>query len=911
MMDDPAAAMEIDTLTAAELELQPPFLQPVLDETLPDLLSNIELDKIYDFSGLENELEDARSTASRPITLHIPESLLTPKSCYEPFEPPCPVISERGALKMLLPKRCDDDDFLELQLDDFAVFCETDHSANVKLQEMRSLHQLDTEQTTKHLYFNGVLSNGTQRAYVRHVRITALPIGNYGHDSKDQTKDNIWIQSADNTKRDIFYKLGTPATEYRRFYEPFFWVADLAKHVVDFLAAMRAAGHRVTIRHFAHDFGRWLYDVYFQSDKRDEVDAWMEQYGRLDFRSAVNANIGFLHKEAMGALGEKDAAFHGLWDEILHFTKYAPYISTAKDDSTIVTRYIYDCFGHLPFGSHLKAMDLAPVTKNLRTALIGQQAAAAHTCFPSQEASNQMSRIRPGDTISTARDHVDSGTPWAKEHAKHDAHPDRWFALVQNVLLDEDGHRSFEVIWYYRPADTLCGLMKYPWPNELFLSTHCSCEESFKIREDEVLGVHDMEFGGSPSTTKEFFCRQAYASEDKIWTSLSTSHLRCTHAAGTGLLDNTSNYCPGDTVLAHLDRSSDICEPCEITIIEKDRGQTRYGLRQLLRRHLIDSTARTARPNELIYTDNSARIGPSRIVGRCHVRWFAVNETVPTPYDREGVGAFFFLTHQMEATTDGPIITPLEQAPPSLRQGYDPRENFVPKLRGLDLFCGGGSFGRGLEEGGAVMMQWANDMDSKAVHTYMANAADPEKVAPFLGSIDDLQRLAIEGRFGAKVPRIGDVDFISGGSPCPGFSLLTNDKTTSSQRKNQSLVAAFASFVDLYRPKYGILENVVGIIQKHRNRDQDVFSQLMCALVGMGYQARLFFLDALSCGSAQIRSRVFIVFAAPGWVLPETPLQTHSYPPSVNNLGLGKLPTGEPMVKRGMAKCTPFRFRSA
>ena len=152
---------------------------------------------------------------------------------------------------------------------------------------------------------------------------------------------------------------------------------------------------------------------------------------------------------------------------------------------------------------------------------------------------------------------------------------------------------------------------------------------------------------------------------------------------------------------------------------------------------------------------------------------------------------------------------------------------------------------------------------------------------------------------------------ICGGSPCPGFSRLTNDKTTPMQRKNQSLIAAFATAIDLYRPKYGLLENVVGIVQPKAGRTEDVFSQLVCAIVGLGYQAQFYLLDAWSYGSPQCRSRVFLVFAAPGLKLPEQPLPTHSHPKGTPNLGIGKLPTGDTMASRDLEVPTPFRFVSA
>lgn len=903
MSDHSEDGKELDASISAKLE-------PQLDssDSLCDVLPSIEDEEIYEFQVSEGgETEDEELTTMRPISVRIPEwVLISPRSCYEGFKPPCPAMSERDALKLMLPKRSNEDEYLELQLDDFAVYCNTGDYP----EEMRSLDQHGVKSNPPKLYFDGVLSSDGQSAYVRRVLIHEMPLGNYGQASTDQTRDHLWLQSNLNAGSDIYYKLGKPAVEYKRFFQPFLWVADLAKHFVDFLTAMHTERRPVTIHHFRQDFASWLIAAYSSSVNIENIEIWMSKYPRLDYRSAVTANIDFLFKESIGLLGEERTALHPLWNEVLHFQKYIPYYSRAANYSTVVTRYIYDCFSHLPCGKLLGSVEFGAETKRLRSDLISRLTPPVLTVPAYRPKASETNEIGPGDTISTARDTVESGTVWGKENARDDQHDDLWFALVQSVSVDSDGHRVFEVIWYYRPVDTLCGLMKYPWSNELFLSDHCSCEEDAKIREDEVSGVHEVDFGGTPDTSKDFFCRQAYMSDDRAWVSLTQSHLKCCHVQDAASPD-CIEYCIGDAVLVHLVKNSNICQPCEIIGTEQQYGRTRYVFRKLPRRYAVDSTACNAPPDELLYTEETVKTDPSRIVGKCHIRWFSATEPIPAPYNRDGVGGFFFLTHEKQQTDDGFAIRPLEEAPPSLKQGYDPRPGSVPKLRGLDLFCGGGNFGRGLEEGGSVVMRWANDMDSTALHTYMANTASPEQVSPFLGSIDDFQRLAIQGQFTKNIPRVGEVDFISGGSPCPGFSNLTNDRETDPQRKNQSLVAAFASCVDVYRPKYGILENVVGIIQKQSNREQDVFSQLMCSLVGMGYQARLFFLDAVSCGSAQIRSRVFVIFAAPGWALPETPLQTHSYPAHVKNLRLGLLPTGEPMARRVMARSTPFPYKSA
>jgi DNA (cytosine-5)-methyltransferase 1 len=584
--------------------------------------------------------------------------------------------------------------------------------------------------------------------------------------------------------------------------------------------------------------------------------------------------------------------------------------ANVRHDPTIVTEYIRDCFSHLPFGDRLESIPFGENTKRLRRKLIRKRRLEMPAPLHDGAADlsiadrNRTRKVKPGDTISTLRDDVGSGTKWKREVSMGSLDVDRWFARVQKVSKTRRGQRVFDVIWYYRPEDTLCGLMKYPWSNELFLSDHCSCEEASKITEDQILGVHDVDFWGTSATQQELFCRQTYISGDRKWITLEKKHLYCDHVCYDGAADEP-NYRVGDTVLLSLKSRSDRSEPCEI--VELEGHSKKIRIRQLLRRRDVDASASLSPPNELVWSDKLVYSKRSRILSACHIRFFRSGTEIPTPYNRGGVGAFYFITHKHLA--DG-SCKPLTEQPPSLRQGFDPYQE-LPRLRGLDLFCGGGNFGRGLEDGNAIEMRWLNDYNEQAVHTYMANVPNPEAVHPFLGSIDDLQRQAMLGNFSDKVPKIGEVDFISAGSPCPGFSNLTNDKTTAQQRKNQSLVAAFGSFVDLYRPQYGLLENVRGIVQKKANRDQDVFSQLICAVVGLGYQTRFFFLDASSCGSPQARPRVFLAFAAPGCRLPNKPQITHSHPPTAKSLSLGLLPNGEAMAEREMPDATPFKFVSA
>lgn len=97
---------------------------------------------------------------------------------------------------------------------------------------------------------------------------------------------------------------------------------------------------------------------------------------------------------------------------------------------------------------------------------------------------------------------------------------DRWFALVRNVRVNRRGRRELDVLWFYQPVDTFCGLTKYPWKNELFLSDHCSCEERCKITENQVSAVREVDFGGNASSIAEFFCCFNCIRTERKWITL-------------------------------------------------------------------------------------------------------------------------------------------------------------------------------------------------------------------------------------------------------------------------------------------------------------------------------------------------------------------------------------------------------
>ncbi|EEY17489.1 DNA methyltransferase Dim-2 [Verticillium alfalfae VaMs.102] len=854
---------------------------------------------------------------SRGFTVTIPESTLVhPVSSFPGFCAPAPERKEKSAVEALLKNAASpsSDDFFEIELGQFVVYRHSLSDRNKPPHqrqypyEMRPLQTLCTKDAHSTLYADGILSCGDAKFFVRGIAFGDLPLGNYGM-AKPTVGDRIWISSTLNQrigKKNIYYKLTTPAKEYARYYHGFLWIADLAKHVVDYMAVAGDKKRRVEFRHFKSHFHRWL----IQAHGRNAVfNRWLNQYGRTDFRVAVNAYSDFIYKEAHGVLTSQQVFFHTFWKEIKTYTAYKPYGLVHNDASgrvsagqspeaeesrsgrfdgasplpgsnpraqdgkrsstpplTVVTPYIYDCFAHMPFGHLLEEVNLSQQTEKLRTALIEQQHlqpgnhmlhSARHLDTTKVVRAKGLQRaVCVGDVISTPRDEgLDS--KWKREVAAGFDDVDRWLGLVQRIHVSKAGTRSFDVIWIYRPVDTICGQMKYPWDNELFLSDHCSCYDKHdKIEEGEVLEIHTIQWGGSP-TSAVLFCRQTYLHEEHRWITLKEEHKTCSHRAPRVV--DPDNYRVGETVLALLDPSGKRLEPCELVTAPRKPG-VKIQLRKLLRRIEVDPYSQ-ARPNELVYSDEMYSVLLAAVYGRCLVRYYGPGEAVQTPYDRDGVGNAFYISTYLQNTSGTKTCEPFSRErpfPKTFRQGMDPSEGFT-KLEGFDLFCGGGNFGRGLEESGAIEMRWANDINMRAVHTYMANLDDPSRVSPFAGSIDDL--------------------------------------TTPNQRKNQSLVAAFASFIDIYRPKYGLLENVVEMIQGRKTREEDVFCQLICAIVGMGYQTHFFLLDAWTFGSPQSRSRIFFAFAAPGLRLPEVPMQSH-LPLAMRSRSLGLLSNGEPMLRK-------------
>ena len=803
------------------------------------------------------------------------------------------------------------------------------YTGRIRDFELEPLNLLSTKAGVSELLFDGVLTLGSVQRYVQGVPFKVLSIEGYGDRDLHTVARNIYIQSLAGEPSDIWYRLGTPAEEYQRYHDHFLWLADFSKHFVDYLIDHSD----VVLEDFRTKFHTWTMGRH--SDDLAFLQ-WFTKYGHTDFRVAVSAYVEFLYNESFGV--NDDFYSEPIWDECAPWRLSAIKEQQVLTEKTITTPHVYECFKRMYFGKQLEMQ--SPIEK---VAIRQQERQASLRFVPgtgrpspplttiarnggmkyiNPTSSNVLAEPSIGDVVGVEKD---KWTKWNKS-------TDVWLAYVQRTHRNRQGELLLDVIWLYRSTDTTISTMTYPIQNELFLSDHCNCKYGEPaIKASEVICQPTVEWFPKSLDTQNYFVRQKYETESNSFVSLKESDKTCSCCKPRkSPFDRAVEECkPGDCVYifegARKSASGkNILEPVVIVGFVPERQEV--TVRGLLRRardcaDLDASNAyrsrRDTRPNELVWTDQIFSVRADLIERKCHIRFYTADDVgekrIPAPYNRDGAVDCFYICCRLVTTRGKEQIRALEAPFPLINEGFDPHHPERLPMNGLGMFSGGGNFDRGLEECGAVKFCTAVDISKVAAHTWLANSRNSTTSAQiYLGSVDDYVRNLLDGSEMVCIARIGHIDFISAGSPCPGFSPLQNDKRSEQSLRNASHVTSFASFVDLYRPKYAILENVVHMAYKIEGLDEEkVCSQLIGCLVAMGYQVQQFLIDGWSYGSSQKRSRLFVSIAAPGLVPLKPPPLTHSHPSRTPNRSLGKLPNGECFGERQFDVTTPFNFVSA
>jgi DNA (cytosine-5)-methyltransferase 1 len=174
------------------------------------------------------------------------------------------------------------------------------------------------------------------------------------------------------------------------------------------------------------------------------------------------------------------------------------------------------------------------------------------------------------------------------------------------------------------------------------------------------------------------------------------------------------------------------------------------------------------------------------------------------------------------------------------------KENGNKKLNVIDLFCGCGGTSRGLEDAGLNVTAGIDIWDN-AVKSYNSNFShsayceDLTKLSPFL--------------FDEKYNNGKRVDVIICSAPCQSFS-ISGRRDINDPRND--LFMEFVKYLDYFKPKAFMMENVIGILSKKTKDGKNIIDVIMSFLT-INYTCRISKLYASDFEVPQNRRRVIII----------------------------------------------------
>lgn len=187
----------------------------------------------------------------------------------------------------------------------------------------------------------------------------------------------------------------------------------------------------------------------------------------------------------------------------------------------------------------------------------------------------------------------------------------------------------------------------------------------------------------------------------------------------------------------------------------------------------------------------------------------------------------------------------------------------LKKYTFVDLFAGAGGFGLGFQMSGRFAPICSVEKDLWAVETLKANNQHEIVHA-------DITKISTKKSIESICKEKPDV--IIGGPPCQGFSMA--GKGDPSDPRN-ALFRYFVKWVKVLQPKVFVMENVAGLLIRKNTDGESVIDIIKGAFTNVGYDCRIWTLNAADYGVPQLRQRVVIIGTRLGQeIIP--PVATHS-----------------------------------
>jgi len=160
-------------------------------------------------------------------------------------------------------------------------------------------------------------------------------------------------------------------------------------------------------------------------------------------------------------------------------------------------------------------------------------------------------------------------------------------------------------------------------------------------------------------------------------------------------------------------------------------------------------------------------------------------------------------------------------------------------MKFIDLFCGAGGLSYSFKKRGHNL-KMALDIDAYSVDTFKHNL-DSKNSNIYNLSIQNLIKNNSIKKYKSNI------DLVMGGPPCQGFSSANRQSILNDPRNK--LYKYFLKFVSKVKPKFVLIENVIGI----KTKAKDVIKELQ----SLGYDTDFKILQASDYGVPQNRRRLF------------------------------------------------------
>ncbi|KIY73204.1 S-adenosyl-L-methionine-dependent methyltransferase [Cylindrobasidium torrendii FP15055 ss-10] len=548
-------------------------------------------------------------------------------------------------------------------------------------------------------------------------------------------------------------------------------------------------------------------------------------------------------------------------------------------------------------------------------------------------------KYKPGDCVMVLKEdsfeHMKS--------VKNELANDYWFCYVVSLFEGPRGEKKFCSRWLLHGSQTI--LKEISDAQSLYLTDLCDDVELEAVVQKITV---DFNFSNNQRTREgaiptqapaanstEFFCSYAYDHSRMKFTSLPKSIGEVTEEAVTlerGVLCiGDLEYHQHDFILLHDsklelgDGTPDLLAVAQIRglpdMIPEDPLEAVLDIEVFPRKMSTEDGEYQALDHELRHDINRPdvrKVSLHDVRGKCAVAVFPSMAKVEENFAWVCHPTHFYFT---SSEKDGVLVRceirtcgecdALEKTRWEERwEGKKDREG--DRIRVLELYAGCGGLGTGLELTGLFDVKWAVEWDESAAKTYMNMHPKTlvyccDVVGPLAAAMEDRPpkvHSKLDGSLYTIFPKPGEVDCICGGPPCQGFSNANPHPQPDDVRCSHPL--KLLSYVEFFKPKYFIIENVAGLLDfplmgmlGANGRVEGGLALGFVKLIyqtalALGYQIQLRILNAASFGVPQARNRLFFIGTRRDVPTLDFPLPTHAFPRQRKHVLRGITYNGEP-----------------